>query len=75
MSSVASMSFTEARTVVVRSKNHIDINRRRDRGLKQGQGSANAIDGRDDVGARLPEHDDEHGRFAAGEPDVANIFD
>ena len=43
--------------------------------LSAGISAVDAVDGLDDVGARLAVEDDEHGGLAVGEPEVAHVLD
>ena len=56
-------------------EDYAEIDGGRDRSLQLRQGRADAIDGGDDVRARLAKDDDQHGRLAVGQSDVTNIFD
>ncbi len=56
-------------------ENHIHVDRRRNGRPKQRQSGTHPIHGRDDVRARLPEHDNQDGGLASGQSDIADVGD
>ena len=75
ITSVFSVSFSEARIVVVRSDALVMVHVVRHGGRDRRQGRAYAVHRVDDVGAGLAEDDDQHRGLAVRQALVAQILD